>query len=471
MYKKEKTMALNDIKVCPNCDNTVASDKRICMYCGYEFSDADQRTSNEPAGVSISKDENGENSIENNDEKSGGSASAAFSSMGEEFASINTYEGYNNQLKRKNDKKKNSLVPVIAVVVAVVLIVIVVVLGGILVLLGNSTGKTSSSVAKSTTSSSAAADAGDVTEEQPDADTSAAKDSTTSSSEVVSVDEPKNVEEIIASLGMSPKEKFEEVKTDGEQFDFNTQNVGDDNEKFKEFRILILKTAAEFGKMENTKSKEKTFSNDDDIFDISIKGDNRYDVNDACLISVKDDYLVISTHLIYPAQYSGKIELLMKEAEVGGYHYVPIFARFIDGEKYDISSVDVTSGSGTKNNLTDSQLFYTSWKETESGLGVGESITIHLSGKKAVSGIYLVNGDGSSGESSYFGGGRVSEVEVDFGDGNVVTKEFSTDEFKYRYVSAERYVNTDRIVITIKNAESGNGKNKMDTAISDLGVY
>lgn len=121
----------------------------------------------------------------------------------------------------------------------------------------------------------------------------------------------------------------------------------------------------------------------------------------------------------------------------------------------------------------------TPWVENASGTGAGESVTLHLDTAQKVYGLLLYNG---YLESQYLFdiNGKVTRVQVDFGDGNPVTMDvpvpyvyddsaLSEEYFAPCKIEAASPVVTDTITVTILDATSGS-KYK-DTCISEMRVY
>ncbi|MCR5507490.1 MAG: discoidin domain-containing protein [Lachnospiraceae bacterium] len=121
----------------------------------------------------------------------------------------------------------------------------------------------------------------------------------------------------------------------------------------------------------------------------------------------------------------------------------------------------------------------TVWCEGVSGTGVGESITLKLDKKQPVFGIVIVNGY-TADYTLYSNNGKVTDVQVDFGDGNVISgliggyafEGVSGDylaELNTSKVELDQPVMTDTITITITAAEKGAKYD--DTCISGIKVY
>lgn len=150
-----------------------------------------------------------------------------------------------------------------------------------------------------------------------------------------------------------------------------------------------------------------------------------------------------------------------------------------------ISSADASSVLAPYKNKTygpdhlyDNKLT-TPWVENASGTGVGESVILHLNTEQKVYGLLLYNG---YLESQYLFeiNGKVTRVQVDFGDGNPVTMDvpvpyiyddsaLSEEYFAPCKIKAANPVVTDTITITILDATSGSKYE--DTCISEMRVY
>lgn len=130
-------------------------------------------------------------------------------------------------------------------------------------------------------------------------------------------------------------------------------------------------------------------------------------------------------------------------------------------------------------NLVDGNLD-TAWVEGESGLGVGTTITVRLDKATEIYGIALYNGYLASTDL-YDKNGKVTEVTVDFGGGNVVTASIPAEEFLYETdeidelmapsgrVELDIPIVTDTITITITDAVAGYKYD--DVCISEIKVY
>lgn len=182
--------------------------------------------------------------------------------------------------------------------------------------------------------------------------------------------------------------------------------------------------------------------------------------------------------------YKGYADILFAKNPDSRYGVTMIYGRYRK-ETIKVSSADASSSLPDANgktygaaNLCDGN-YETAWVEGVKGTGIGETITLHLNEVSNVFGIQLYNGYLASGDL-YEKNGKVTEVSVDFGGGNVVTKEVyggyygwgSVEDMAALNLSTielDKPVATDKIVITIKNAEAGNKYD--DTCISEITVY
>ena len=107
------------------------------------------------------------------------------------------------------------------------------------------------------------------------------------------------------------------------------------------------------------------------------------------------------------------------------------------------------------------------------GTGVGEQIILSLPGTTTVHGILLYNGYLQT-DDLHTKNGRVTRVSVDFGNGVVVEEDvwdptmYVEDPIPSR-VELDQSVKTDKIVITILDAQSGTKYD--DTCIGEIIVY
>ena len=182
--------------------------------------------------------------------------------------------------------------------------------------------------------------------------------------------------------------------------------------------------------------------------------------------------------------YKGYADILFAKNPDSRYGVTMIYGRYRK-ETITVSGVDVSSSLPESNgkkydatNLFDGN-YETAWVEGVDGTGVGETITLHLKEVSDVFGLQLYNGYLADGDL-YEKNGRVTEVSVDFGGGNVVTKEMYSGYYGWgspedaasinlNKIELDKPVATDTIIITIKNAEAGSKYD--DTCISEIAVY
>lgn len=163
-----------------------------------------------------------------------------------------------------------------------------------------------------------------------------------------------------------------------------------------------------------------------------------------------------------------------------------IYARTRDKEDVSVDYVETSSelaGQEGKtydgNNLIDGD-YSTAWVEGVDGVGVGQTITLHLDKPTEVYGVLLYNGYLASVDL-YNKNGKVTQVAVDFGQGQVVKKDIDTyapqtsgdsiSEMNMNIgrIAPDQPVVTDTITITITEAVAGDKYE--DTCISEVVVY
>ncbi|MBR1598974.1 MAG: hypothetical protein IJ661_08705 [Lachnospiraceae bacterium] len=182
--------------------------------------------------------------------------------------------------------------------------------------------------------------------------------------------------------------------------------------------------------------------------------------------------------------YMGYADILFAKNPDSRYGVTMIYGRYRK-ETVKVSNTEASSNLSAANgktydaaNLIDGN-YETAWVEGVAGVGIGETITLHLGEVSDVYGIQLYNGYLASGDL-FEKNGKVTEVSVDFGGGMVVEKELygiyygwgsaeNLASFNLNKIELDKPVATDTIVITIKNAEAGNKYD--DTCISEITVY
>ena len=115
----------------------------------------------------------------------------------------------------------------------------------------------------------------------------------------------------------------------------------------------------------------------------------------------------------------------------------------------------------------------TPWVEGVDGTGIGEQIILSLPGTTTVHGILLYNGYLQT-DDLHTKNGRVTRVSVDFGNGVVVEEDVWDPTMSVQYpipsrVELDQSVKTDKIVITILDAQSGTKYD--DTCIGEIIVF
>ena len=182
--------------------------------------------------------------------------------------------------------------------------------------------------------------------------------------------------------------------------------------------------------------------------------------------------------------FVGCVDLLFEKNEQSRFGVTMRYGRYRNGE-IEAASVEASSelpGQQGKTyspqNLIDHD-YKTVWSEGVEDVGNNETITIHLKEKTLVSGITLCNGYTESVDL-FNKNGRVATVCVDFNDNcqrseemtGWEREEYQKDNF-YEYhmerVELDKPVLTDKIVITIEEAVSGDVYS--DTCISEIQVY
>ena len=202
-----------------------------------------------------------------------------------------------------------------------------------------------------------------------------------------------------------------------------------------------------------------------------------------------DNYYLLTGPAFYEdnggsQSYMGYADILFAKNSDSRYGVTMIYGRYRK-ETIKVASADASSNLPEANdkkydaaNLVDGN-YETAWVEGVDGTGIGESITLKLGEESKVYGIQLYNGYLANGDL-YEKNGLVTEVQVDFGGGNVVTKEVYGNYYGWgsvedlaslnlNKIELNEPVTTDTIVITIKNATAGNKYD--DTCISEITVY
>lgn len=202
-----------------------------------------------------------------------------------------------------------------------------------------------------------------------------------------------------------------------------------------------------------------------------------------------DDYILYTGPGFYESNggdeaFVGYADILFAKNKDSRFGVTVVFGWYRE-DTIDVSSVEASStlssqGGNDYNaeNLIDGD-YTTIWAEGVKGTGVGETITIHLEKDQLVYGVLICNGYTASYEQ-YNNNGRLTQVSVDFGGGNVVKGDvdgygyegFSSDNLadsNRTKIELDEPVMTDTIVITITGAEKGAKYD--DTCVSELLVY
>lgn len=235
------------------------------------------------------------------------------------------------------------------------------------------------------------------------------------------------------------------------------------------------------------------YANGKDFFDNYVTGDVSYSrvEDDYCCYSYADEN---GTIYYYAYHFDKKMmygfELRYDEAYKEDYDsVVEELSSYVIGNKgrrKKIKSVDTTSVLQSQegktypgSNLVDGNV-ETAWAEGVAGVGIGESITLHLKKATEIHEIDLLNGYFASADL-YDKNGKVSRVRVDLGNGQVkeenlfvyvVGDVIEQDLAMQMYSGSIEWkepVTTDTITITILDAETGDEYD--DTCISEIEVY
>lgn len=235
------------------------------------------------------------------------------------------------------------------------------------------------------------------------------------------------------------------------------------------------------------------YANGKDFFDNYVTGDVSYSrvEDDYCCYSYADENGMIYYHAYhFDKKMMYGFELHYDEAYKEDYDsVVEELSSYVIGNKgrrKKIKSVDTTSVLQSQegktypgSNLVDGNV-ETAWAEGVAGVGIGESITLHLKKATEIHEIDLLNGYFASADL-YDKNGKVSRVRVDLGNGQVkeenlfvyvVGDVIEQDLAMQMYSGSIEWkepVTTDTITITILDAETGDEYD--DTCISEIEVY
>ncbi|MCH5275615.1 MAG: zinc-ribbon domain-containing protein [Lachnospiraceae bacterium] len=191
---------------------------------------------------------------------------------------------------------------------------------------------------------------------------------------------------------------------------------------------------------------------------------------DKCDVWENDSYYMISMPCFYGSNageenlFQYYVDALFRKNPDSRFGVTLCYVRAYTDE-IQISRVDVSSTLPDNQNksygadkLIDGDIT-TPWVEGSVGDGTGETITIHLSEPTTVYGILMYNGYLES-EYLYQANGKPKTVQVDFGNGNIVTHTIGWTNYEMTKTWPERIqlpqsVVTDTITITILEAASG----------------
>lgn len=202
-----------------------------------------------------------------------------------------------------------------------------------------------------------------------------------------------------------------------------------------------------------------------------------------------DGYYLLSGPSFYEdnggnTSFNGYGDILFAKNPDSRYGVTMLYGRYRPDE-IRVSWVDTSSvlppGAGKTydgENLLDDDPS-TVWAEGVPGTGIGETITLYLDRKQPVYGVQLVNGY-TSDYTLYSNNGMLTNVEVDFGNGNIVdgildgyayenyTADDLADSNRFK-IELDEPVLTDTITITITGAVAGAKYD--DTCVSGILVY
>ena len=182
--------------------------------------------------------------------------------------------------------------------------------------------------------------------------------------------------------------------------------------------------------------------------------------------------------------FKGYADILFAKNPESRYGVTMLYGRYRN-EKINVTSVDATSeleaANGKNysgNNLIDGD-YSTVWAEGVSGVGIGESVTLHLEKEQLVYGIVICNGY-TADYDLYSKNGTLASVKVDFGNGKMVeenTGGYGSEyldgdylaEMNLNKIELDEPVMTDKITVTITSANVGSKYD--DTCVSEIRVY
>ena len=182
--------------------------------------------------------------------------------------------------------------------------------------------------------------------------------------------------------------------------------------------------------------------------------------------------------------FKGYADILFAKNPESRYGVTMLYGRYRN-EKINVTSVDATSELSPSNgksysgaNLVDGD-YSTVWVEGVSGVGIGESVTLHLDKTQPVYGIVICNGY-TADYDLYSKNGTLASVKVDFGNGKVVEENVGgygseylegdyLAEMNFNKIELGEPVMTDTITVTITSANVGMKYD--DTCVSEIRVY
>ena len=182
--------------------------------------------------------------------------------------------------------------------------------------------------------------------------------------------------------------------------------------------------------------------------------------------------------------FKGYADILFAKNPESRYGVTMLYGRYRN-EKINVTSVDATSELSPSNgksysgaNLVDGD-YSTVWVEGVSGVGIGESVTLHLDKTQPVYGIVICNGY-TADYDLYSKNGTLASVKVDFGNGKVVEENVGgygseylegdyLAEMNFNKIELGEPVMTDTITVTITSANVGMKYD--DTCVSEIKVY
>lgn len=202
-----------------------------------------------------------------------------------------------------------------------------------------------------------------------------------------------------------------------------------------------------------------------------------------------DNYYLLSGPSFYESNggdnsFKGYAEILFAKNPESRYGVTMLYGRYRN-DKINVTSVDATSELSPSNgknysgaNLVDGD-YSTVWVEGVSGVGIGESVTLHLDKEQSVYGIVICNGY-TADYDLYSKNGTLAGVKVDFGNGKVVEENvygYAFEDIDGEYLAQMNFnkieldapVITDEITVTITSANVGSKYD--DTCVSEIRVY